>query len=215
MTARTERGGLQSHEVNFYVGKRGSGKSTRAKEKLGACLAAGQRVIVFDPHNEYSQRGHASEEVVLGPLPSVREFWELRADPTELMEGTASFAVVPGSLKKADVAAAFCWLAEHVYEAGDLVFGTDECVLYWESHNAQEAFNFLATQGRHPRVPMVIAAQRVVHLPYTARTQVTLLDTGKQDDPEDVAALAKRCGRDFAEKVPRLKRRERLVWTDE
>lgn len=212
--ARTD-GALRAHEVNLYVGKRGSGKSTKAKELLGLCLKAGQRVIVFDPHDEYSQEGRASDEVVLGPLPSRRELWELKGDPGELLEGTASFAVVPGSLRKAEVAKAFSWLAYLAYDAGNLVFAADELVLFWESGEAQEAMNFLATQGRHPKVPLVLAAQRVVHVPYTTRTQVTLLDTGKQDDPDDVAALAKRCGKAFAEKVPKLPRRERLVWRDE
>ncbi|ATB36292.1 hypothetical protein CYFUS_001706 [Cystobacter fuscus] len=206
---------LRAHEVNLYVGKRGSRKSTRAKEVLGLCLKAGQRVVVFDPHDEYSQEGRASDEVVLGPLPSRRELWQLKADPSELLEGDASFAVVPGSLRKAEVAKAFSWLAWTVYEAGDLVFAADEMVLFWESSEAQEAMNFLATQGRHAKVPLVLAAQRVVHVPYTARTQVTLLDTGKQDDPDDVAAIAKRCGKDFAEQVPKLKLGERLVWRDE
>lgn len=206
---------LRAHEVHAYVGKRGSGKSTRAKELLGQCLKAGQRVVVFDPHDEYSQLGRASEEVVLGPLPARRELWELMADEAELREGTASFAVVPDSLRKADVSKAFAWLAWRAYEAGDLVFGADELVLFWESGEAQEAMNFVATQGRHQKVPLVLAAQRVVHVPYTTRTQVTLLDTGKQDDPDDVQAIAKRCGREFAEDVPRLKRGERKVWRDE
>ena len=86
---------LLAHEVHIYAGKRGSGKSTRAKETLGACLKAGQRVLVWDPHDEYSQEGRASDEVVLGPLPGHRELWELMADPTELLEGDTSFAVVP------------------------------------------------------------------------------------------------------------------------
>jgi hypothetical protein len=206
---------LLAHEVRAYVGKRGSRKSTRAKETVGECLKAGQRVIFFDPHNEYAQDGHASDEVVLGPLPSSRELWHVLADPTELVEGDTSFAVVPESLEEDDLARGFDELARLAYEAGDLVFGADELVLYFMSARVQKRINFLATQGRHPKVPLILAAQRMVHIPLTARTQITELDTGKQDDPDDLAAIAKRCGKDFAEKVPRLKRGERLVWRDE
>jgi hypothetical protein len=206
---------LRSHEVRAYVGKRGSRKSTRAKECLGECLKAGRRVIAFDPHNEYAQDGHASEEVILGPLPSSRELWSVLADPSELLEGDTSFAVVPDSLEEEDLARGFDELARLAYQAGDLVFSADELVLYFMSARVQKRINFLATQGRHARMPLVLAAQRMVHIPLTARTQLTELDTGKQDDPDDVAAIAKRCGKDFAEKVPKLKRGERLVWSDE
>jgi hypothetical protein len=206
---------LRAHEVHGYVGKRGSGKSNGAKRTLGECLKAGQRVIVFDPHREYAQDGDGSDEVMLGPLPSSRELWEVMADESELLEGDTSFAVVPESLRQADVAKAFAWLAWKAYEAGDLVFAADELVLFWESTEAQSAMNFIATQGRHKKVPLVLAAQRATHIPYTTRTQLTLLDTGKQDDPDDVKAIAKRCGEEFAEQVPKLKRGERLVWRDE
>jgi uncharacterized protein DUF87 len=206
---------LRAHEVNLYVGKRGSGKSNAAKRKLAECLKAGQRVIVFDPHREYAQDGNASEEVMLGPLPSSRELWELMADDEELLYGEASFAVVPEVLRGPEAARAFVWLAERAYQAGDLVFAADELVLIWEYRAAQDAMNFIATQGRHQKVPLVLAAQRATHVPYTTRTQATLLDTGKQDDPDDVAAIAKRCGKEFAEQVPKLKRGERLVWQDE
>jgi hypothetical protein len=206
---------FRAHEVKLYVGKRGSRKSTMLKEALGECLKAGQRVVVFDPHREYAQDGEASDEVILGPLPSTRELWELMADDSELLEGDTSFAVAPESLRPADIAKAFTWLAWKAYEAGDLVFAADELVLFWQSHEAQEAMNFIATQGRHRKVPLGLAAQRMTHVPYTTRTQATEVDTGKQDDPEDVAALAKRCGKDFAEKVPKLKRGDRLVWRDE
>jgi len=206
---------LAAHEVRAYVGKRGSRKSTMAKQALGECLKAGQRVIVFDPHREYAQDGHASDEVILGPLPSSRELWEVLADPSELREGDTSFAVVPESLEEDDLARGFDELARHAYEAGDLVFAADELVLYFMSGRVQKRLNFLATQGRHAKVPLVLAAQRMVHIPLTARTQLTMVDTGKQDDPDDVAAIAKRCGKDFAEQVPKLKRGVRLVWQDE
>jgi hypothetical protein len=206
---------LLAHECHAYVGKRGSRKSTRAKETLGGCLKAGQRVIAFDPHREYAQDGDASDEVVLGPLPSSRELWEVLADPSELLEGGTSFAVVPDSLEEDDLARGFDELARLAYEAGDLVLAADELVLYFMSARVQKRLNFIATQGRHKRMPLVLAAQRMVHIPYTTRTQLTVVDTGKQDDPDDVAAIAKRCGREFAEKVPKLPRGERLVWRDE
>ncbi|MFE8599827.1 hypothetical protein [Archangium violaceum] len=206
---------MQAHECHAYVGKRGSRKSTRNKENLGRCLKAGQRVIAFDPHNEYAQDGHATDEVMLGPLPSSRELWAVLADPSELLEGDTSFAVVPDSLEEEDLARGFDELARLAYEAGDLVFSADELVLYFMSARVQKRLNFLATQGRHKKLPLALAAQRMVHVPYTTRTQLTLVDTGKQDDPDDVAAIAKRCGKDFAEKVPKLKRGERLVWQDE
>lgn len=207
---------LRPEEVHAFVGKRGSGKSTRAKELCAEVMRAGQRIVVFDYHDEYSQLGNASKQVRLGPLRhrvQVDEFLAAAADDSGLLESPElALAVVPSGDPK-ECAEDFEEVAAVISSTGRLVFLVEEVGVV--SERAEQRLNYLACQSRHDEVPLVLVAQRMVQVPKTARTQISHLNSGRQDDPADLDALAKIAGQDFADQVSRLGRGECADWRDD
>ncbi|RJS26075.1 hypothetical protein DRW03_06345 [Corallococcus sp. H22C18031201] len=203
---------LTPHDVALYVGKRGTGKSTRAKAALGAAMKAGQRVVAYDVHDEYSQLGRDSGQVVLGPLTHRMTVSEL-ADNLDVLERDGlALAVVPEGPNR-EKGEDFAALVEDVLDVGELVLLADE-VGQWGRYCA-EALDELACQSRHSAVPVVLVAQRLTQVPKTARTQATQINSGRQDNPDDLRALADVAGQDFASAVSRLVRGEFRHWRDD
>lgn len=203
---------LEPHDVVIIVGKRGCGKSHWAKALAGSELAAAARVVAFDPHDEYSQKGRSSPQVSLGPLRERATVDQLLERPELLDAKRLSLAVVPecGADEMAD---AFREVAELISATGRLTFIADEIGEY--SDEAAGTLNSLATQSRHYETALVLVAQRMTQIPKTARTQASTLHTFLQSNPEDLDALVKLTGdRDFAARVARLPRRKNLTWRD-
>lgn len=202
---------LRSHEIHAFVGKRGSGKSTRAKELCQRLMDAGQRVVAFDPHDEYSEHGRASKQVRLGPLSQRMTMLELCEDESILDEPGLALAVVPEGDPR-ELAKSVHELSEMVRDTGRVVLLLEELGMYGEF--AADTLNELACQSRHDEVPLVFVAQRMVQVPKTARTQISTLNSGRQDDPADLRALADVAGPHFADAVALLGAGESLAWSD-
>lgn len=206
---------LSSHDVVLVLGKRGSGKSHCAKLLLAAELDGGARVVAFDPHDEYSQHGKKTPEVTLGPLSKRVTVAELEQTPALLDARKLSLAVVPSSRKGSDLAEEFGTVSGMVTGTGRLTFLADEVGEY--SDHAREELVSLATQSRHYSCALVLVAQRATQIPKTARSQASRILCGRQDEPDDLAALEKRTrlsDPDFAARVSRLPRRQLLEWRD-
>lgn len=204
---------LAPHDVVLIVGKRGSGKSHAAKDLCASELKAGARVVAFDPHDEYSQLGRKSDAVTLGPLSKRVSVDALLKEPELLDDARLSLAVVPRGEPK-QIAREFRAVADQVLETGNITFLAEELAVYGEY--AEDDLNYAATQSRHVNVALVFVSQRMVHVPKTARTQATVLQSFLQNDPEDLKAISKITGsKDFAERVARLPRRKSLSWRDE
>lgn len=197
----------------LIVGKRGCGKSHFAKALAGAELAAGARVVAFDPHDEYSKKGRKSPQVNLGPLAERVTVDQLIEHPELLDAKRLSLAVVPEGVPNDELADAFRDVQELVTSTGRLTFIADEIGEY--SDEAAGELNSLATQSRHYEAALVLVAQRMTQIPKTARTQASVLHTFLQSNPEDLEALVKLTGdKDFAARVSRLPRRKNLTWRD-
>ena len=206
---------LAPSDVVLVLGKRGSGKSHAAKQLLAQELDAGARVVAFDPHDEYSQRGVKTSEVTLGPLTHRVSVAELEAKPELLDAKKLALAVVPSARKGPELAAEFETVAELATATGRVTFLADEVGEY--SHHAQEELISLATQSRHYGMPLVLVAQRATQVPKTARSQASRILCGRQDEPDDLAALEKRTRLSdptFAARVSRLPKRQLLEWRD-
>lgn len=204
---------LEPHEVRLVVGKRGCGKSHLVKEMLKEEIAAQRRVVVFDVHDEYSVHGRATDQVNLGPCRHRVELQQLLERP-ELLDFPRYSYAVQVRQRPEQAAADFEVLLELALETGDLELFADElgAIEEW----CRPAINFVATQSRHAGVPLVLASQRMIHIPKTARTQATSVYSFLQNNPEDLAALEKLTGSaDFAERVSRLPRRRYLKWRDD
>lgn len=208
---------ITARERHAFWGKTGTGKSTRAKEFIGAALAEGWRVCGLDPHDEFSQAGKPSKEVTLGPLResmTVEEFLSSDHAQTMLDEPELSLALVPRSRPR-EMAEDFRELVPLVRSTGNLLFFADELGL-WATY-AEDELNELATQGRHDGMPLVFVAQRAIQVPKTARTQLSHVNTGLQDEPSDLDAIAERTrSRAFADAVGRLDpdAHQFLEWND-
>jgi hypothetical protein len=206
---------LAPSEVALVLGKRGSGKSHAAKLLLAAELDGGARVVAFDPHDEYSQKGRKTAEVNLGPLEHRVTVAELEQRPEILDARKLSLAVVPTSRRGPELAEEFEVVSGMVTATGRLTFCADEIGEY--SAHATEEIVSLATQSRHYSIPLVLVAQRATQVPKTARSQASRILCGRQDEPDDLAALEKRTrlsDPNFAAKVSRLPRRQLLEWRD-
>lgn len=204
---------LEAHDVVLIVGKRGSGKSFRAKQLFGEAMAAGERVCVFDPHDEYSVHGHKTDQVNLGPLRKRCTVDELLDNRALLDDPKLSLAVVPRMRPRKALAQDLADVSTQVQLAGRITFGMDEVGEY--NDIAEDDLISLATQSRHYSVPVVYIAQRMVQVPLTARAQTSILLCGTQSNPADLDALKLLTGSPtFAAQVSRLPRRTLLEWRD-
>jgi energy-coupling factor transporter ATP-binding protein EcfA2 len=206
---------FEPHDVVLSTGKRGSGKSTRLKEALAAAIAAGQRVVVFDVLDEYSQLGRKRSSVVLGPLTRRMTVEDLADDVDVLLEDSLALAVVPVSKEPEDWAADFTALLQEVEEVGDLVLAADELAVW--AQFCGKAIDRAACTSRHwgdAGVALAFGSQRATGIPFTTRTQATQILSGLQDMPADLEALRDRCGERFADEVAALKGHDFRHWRD-
>lgn len=210
MSSRADR--IQAHDRVIVVGKTGCGKSSHAKKLLAAELEHGTRIVAFDPHDEYSEAGRKSDHVRLGPLAQRCTMTDLERDPERWLDcDDLALSVVPSSNAR-ECAREFECLADLVRDTGDLLLVVDE-VGYIECFAEQKLIE-VACQYRHHGVGVVLIAQCAVQIPKIARRQASQLWSGRQDDPDDLAALAKIAGQPFAERVSRLPRGELAHWRD-
>lgn len=204
---------VQPHDRVLILGKTGSGKSNTAKELLKRELDGGARIVAFDPHDEYSRRGRLTSHVRLGPLRDRCTAEALLRDPALLDVDALSLAVVP-SLDPQRCAQDFEAVAGLVQETGDLLLVVEEVGHFeqWAAPKLQE----VACQFRHYGVAVVFVAQCAVMVPKKARRQMSQLYSGRQDDPDDLDAIARITkDPDFAARVSRLPRGELLHWRDD
>jgi energy-coupling factor transporter ATP-binding protein EcfA2 len=185
---------LERRSRTGIVGKTGMGKSTLMKELARREMKAGQRVVAFDPHDEYSVEGIKTDAVELGPLTrrvTVAELVDLLADGDELLaDPRLALAVVPEGEDAEEIAEEFKLVANFVKNAGNLTFLVDELGDFQEC--AQFALNRVVTGYRKFGVAVVYGAQRMVQIPKTSRTQLSDIVSFLQDDDEDLAALVRR-----------------------
>ncbi len=214
--AKTRPSALLPHDVLGIVGKRGTGKSTEGKELAAAEVAAGARVAAFDYHDEWSRKGRRTDQIRLGPLRDRCTADELFRDPSLLDDARLSLAVVP-SQDPRECARDFAGFCDLVLATGGVVAIADEVGVF--SEYCAEDLNRLACQSRHESVPLVLLAQRMTQIPKTARTQLTRLVSFRQDNPDDLDALADLVGlpqgKAFAERVSRLARGQSEQWRDD
>ena len=206
---------FEPQDVVLSIGKRGTGKSTRLKDALEAAIAAGQRVVVFDVLDEYSQHGRKRSSVVLGPLTRRVTVEQLADDVDLLLEEGLALAVVPESKDPEDWAADFAALLQEVEEVGDMVLVADELAVWGQF--CAKAVDRAACTSRHwgnAGVALAFGSQRATGIPFTTRTQATQILSGLQDMPADLEALSDRCGERFADEVGALRGHDFRHWRD-
>lgn len=207
-----------SRDRLLYVGKTHSGKSYALKKRLREWLTAGARVVAVDPCDEYSRHGRGSD---LGPLAERVTAAELAERPELLLKARLSLAVVPAEDSVKGWARAFLLVSGLLRRAGrPVVLVADEVGAWTDSsahpqcHRARSELISLATNGRHRGIALALVAQRAGTVPLTVRSQLSEIVSFRQDEPEDLAALAERIGEDQANSTARLAVGQSIQWRD-
>lgn len=203
------------HRV-LVCGKTGSGKTYRSHALLRAWQRQGTRVVVLDPKDEYSRASG-------GPCRDRVTAVELAKRPELLKQKRLSLAVVPRSRESQDVARAALLLLRIVPQlCGRVLFVADEVHLWADSqkgktcHQASSLLDVVATVERDRGVALMLVAQRAAHVPRNTRTQLSHIITFRQEDGDDLAALAQRTkDKTWADRVARLGAFESLEWSDD
>lgn len=197
---------LEPRDRVLVLGVTGSGKTHFVKHEV---VARCPRVVVWDVHGEYATAdGHGYrplERVTLDELGGVVD------DPA------CRVAVVPEWAEPEELWAEFRDFAALIKESRDLVCVVDEVGLLSSggsgSGGAMGRLVMLATQSRHWRVPLVMAAQRAVQVHPTAREQALTVVSHAQVSPRDLDALRDRGFSDEdVRRIPTLAQGERVVW---
>jgi hypothetical protein len=214
---------LLPHDVVVIVGKRGSGKSTRAKALVAEQLRGGARVLDFDPNDEGSRHGKKKKHVDLGPLRDRCTVDELLSHPSWLDRPDLSLSVVPASKEPDALAEDLHAVHELVEQTGDMVCVLEEMGLYRDS--AAHVLRVWGTQSRHygeSGSPLIAVAQRMALIEKSMRDQCSMVITGNQTDPEDLDAIEKMVrpslgpegAAQFVNDVANLKRPGLLEWRE-
>jgi hypothetical protein len=186
----------QQNRIIALAGRKGSGKSTKAREVLQNC----QRLFCFDTMGEHVW------------IPD--RFYELDKAVIYLME-SHTYDSFMGSLvpEDDDESADFSEICSIVYDQGNMMFCIEEVVMLGCSPNyAPPKFKRLMRLGRHRNVDMLYTTQRFGECPraLTAATDIFILFA--HSEPRDLDAIAERCGNEVARKVAAFSGHEFLVW---
>jgi hypothetical protein len=153
--------------VILIFGKTGSGKSTLSKR----IISQFERVIVFDPLEEYSGL------VVFSYEEFVEYFREYR--PT--------FHVVCRFENEED----YEKVAMGVWYIENVLLVLEEVETYLNSYDRQSYINHLIAFGRHKRISILGIGRRPVEVPIKLRAQCSSIFSFQQTEPPDIMYLEK------------------------
>jgi len=192
--------GPRAHEL--VLGVPGSGKTTLARQRIAA--AGPRRVVYFDPADDFSADGE-----VFSPA-------DVEAAPREVLAGAFLRVVVAAARDPGrDVAEEFAAIVEacrSVADLGGLVLVADEVGDY--SRRADAHLTRLHRNGHHDGVASILVSQCATDIPKTCRRTATRVASLLQVNSDDLDALAREYGDDFASNVRGWRPgRPAVVWT--
>lgn len=186
----------QQNKIICFAGRKGSGKSTKAREVMEQCT----RLCLYDTMGEH--------------LWVPDRFTEIDQAEIYLMEShtheTFQMSYTP---EEDDEEKDFTELCNTVFNQGNMMFGIEEVVMLGCSPNfAPKKFKRLMRLGRHRNVDMLYTTQRFGECPraLTAATDYFVLFSCTE--PRDLDHISERCGPDVARKVANFDIHDFLVW---
>jgi hypothetical protein len=191
----------------LILGRKRSGKTTLAS----ALLARRSRVLVVDPHREYSRMGVTVE--VRSPEALQRAMHQ--------SEGHWRFSYFSDMLAvehKGSELEEFSFLCRAAYEIGDCTFCVEEAHWFCDPWRIPLDFEHLiknsghAGEGERP-VELVIVSQQPANIHSLCRSEASELYCFTIQEPNHVDWLRKYVSPDFAERARTLPPRVRL-WQD-
>lgn len=172
------------------AGRKGSGKSTVAREILEHC----DRLFMLDMMGEHvwiPEKFERLDDAVIFLLesPNRGQFWA---------------RYIPQDDDEDGLEAEFSEICSIVYDQGNMLLAVEEVPSVSSPNYAPRKFSKLIRLGRHRNVSIVYTAQRLGECPrkLTAATDVFVLFN--TTEPLDLDAIAKRCGQEIARKVTEL-----------
>lgn len=186
----------KQNRIVGIIGRKGRGKST----ELQKLLVSRDRIVVIDPNGEHDS--WSPNEV--DSIDDLREFfgWSRKQ-----RQWATTF--VPGEDIDEDVSAASRLIFQ---SASDCVVAFDEITEYCSAGYAPRPFSRLVRRGRHRRIDIFYTSLRFAETPRRLTAQTDRFILFQQAEPSDLDGIAKRCGRDVADRVAHLKGHEQVVW---
>jgi hypothetical protein len=184
----------QSRWLVVIIGLPMSGKSYLAAK----LTKDAPRVLYFDPFHDYAETAGAVEI----SADSLIE------NPSQLNRSSFNFAIIPD---EDDLAMQLEEVVKVARAAGDLVLVLDVVGDY--KREATLELEKLARNGRHNGLVPVYVSQVAMDIPRTVRRLATRVYSFRQEDKDDIEALAERYGDSFASKVSTLPLHEFALWT--
>lgn len=201
----------------LYVGKTHSGKSYALKRRIAHWLSLGARVVAVDFCDEHSKQGKGDT----GSLTERVTDAELAANPKLIKKARLSLAVVPSDESLKGWARCFLLVAALVRAAKQpVVLVVEEAGTMGDStagsqnHRAKLELVGLAVNGRHAGISLVVVSQRAAMVPLTVRAQLSEIVSFRQDETEDLDALAERIGTEKAQETRNLTVGQSIEWRD-
>lgn len=190
----------KQNRIIGVAGRKGSGKSTKAREILERC----PRGFMFDTMGEHAwipdRHSELNESLIyLIEARERTEFWG---------------SIVPES---DDFESEFSAICEEVYDAsaqidGGMMFAVEEVPMLSSANYIPPKFAKIARLGRHNNVSLLYTAQRLGECPrlLTGATDIFVLFC--HTEPRDLDHIAERTNGEIARKVSGLGMHGFLVW---
>ena len=173
----------------IVVGEQGFGKSVWTK----LYTRSHTRLFVYDPKAEYPDVDYQSppDDWLVDVMDGrIKQFRYGSCFPSEIpMFGNAAYAT------------------------GNCTLAIEECALIFPRNaRLDEWATPLIFMGRERVVNLVLTAQRATKIPIDIRSQASRIVTFRQTEPDDVAALAERIGRETESQIISLPELTCLDW---
>lgn len=190
------------NKIVGVIGRKGSGKSTRAKTMVRYC----PRFFVWDPMREYLR---TVRDYVEGPDSYEGENSDVDRYFIEAGRGkNFALAYIP----EGDLEEEFEEICQIVYHYGHMLFVVEEAPLVMKAGYMPPAFGKIVRTGRHFGIDLLWTAQRAAEVARTLTSMTDIFIFYSQTEPRDLDAIADRCGREVADRVASLGLHDSFTW---
>jgi energy-coupling factor transporter ATP-binding protein EcfA2 len=184
------------NQIVGIVGRKGSGKSTRA----ATLLKYAPRVFAWDPMADHRELLPDRFDRI---SPRLDDYFEEASS-----RSTFACAYTPGG----DLEVEFEDICELVYDYGRMLFAVEEVPMVCRAGYISPTFGRIVRTGRHRELDLLWTAQRAGEVSRTLTSATDLWIFYSQTEPRDLDAISERCGREIAEKVAALGLHDSFCW---
>lgn len=186
------------NQIVGIVGRKGSGKSTRA----AVLMKYAPRILAWDPMADF-----------IDLLPDHFEgggddLYDYFNEVSERRLKTFACAVVPDDLEHE-----FEPVCELALDYGPILLVIEEAPLVCRANYLSPIFGKIVRTGRHRGIDLLWTAQRAGEVSRSLTSATDIFVFFSQTEPRDLDAIAERCGRDVAEKVAGLGLHDSFTWS--